>query len=262
MAGIVMLSLNAANASADTITQWSFNVNAPGTNNSPVPSTGTGTAQMVGMTNNIHAGDFPNAYNGSMTVVSSDPATVPDLSWRVRGIQDAPNSNNGWSGTTSHLSGAQFKTSTVGYKNIQVSFDINATDGSPRYAQFQYTLDGISFNSFGPLFDFEPTNDAWANGLSRNLSSIPGANNNPNFGFKIVSAFSPVEFTDPNGFHPANTAFQRADADPAGNAYDGSRGNYRFDMVTFSGTAVPEPATFILLGIAACGLAATRNRRG
>jgi hypothetical protein len=216
---------------------------------------------MVGMTNNNHAGDFPNAFNASSA--SSDPAVSPDpdLSWRVRGNSTA-NSQNGWSGTTSLLSGAQFSTSTVGYKNVQVSFDIQATDGSPRYAQFQYTLDGNTFTSFGPLFDFSPTNDRWANGLSRDLSSIAGANNNPNFGFKIVSAFSPVDFTDAGGFHPANTAFQRADADPLDGPYDGTAGNYRFDMVTFSGTAVPEPTTFMLLGLSACGLAASRIRRG
>lgn len=259
----LLLSMGAANATANTITQWNFNVNAPGTNNSPVPSTGTGTAQMVGMTNNIHAGDFPNAFNGPNTTFSSDPAVAPapDLSWRVRGTS-ASNSLNGWSGTTELLSGAQFSASTVGYKNIQVSFDINATDGSPRYAQFQYTLDGTTFTSLGSLFDFNPTNDLWANGLSRDLSSIAGANNNPNFGFKIVSAFSPVGFTDAGGFHAGGTAFQRADADPMEGPYTGQSGNYRFDMVTFSGTAVPEPATFMLLGLSACGLAATRICRG
>jgi hypothetical protein len=92
------LMLAARPASADVITQWNFNVNAQGTGNSPAPSTGVGTATMVGMTNNAHSGDFPTATSG---IGSSDPATIPDLSWRVRGSV-----NNGWSGTTSLLSGA------------------------------------------------------------------------------------------------------------------------------------------------------------
>lgn len=256
--GFALASL--ASGGAAVITQWNFNVNSPGTNNSPVPSTGSGVAQMVGMNNDIHAGDFPNAFNANSA--SSDPAVTPapDLSWRVRGNSTA-SSENGWSGTTQLLSGAQFSASTVGFTDITLSFDIQATDGSPRYAQLQYTLDGTNFSSFGPLFDFNLTNDLWANGLTRDLSSIPGADNNPNLGFKIVSAFSPVDFTDAGGFHAANTTFQRADADPTSGPYTGEAGNFRFDMVTFSGTAVPEPTSLALLAISACSIVISRRRR-
>lgn len=89
---------------------------------------------------------------------------------------------------------------------------------------------------------------------------MAGASNNPNFGFKLVSAFSPVEFTDAGGLHAANTAFQRADADPEGNVYTGGAGNYRFDMVTISGTVVPEPSTVVLI-VCGFGLVATAQRR-
>lgn len=246
--GLVAATLASA-AAAATITQWNFNVNAPGTNNSPVPSTGTGTAVMVGMTNNNPNGDFPSA-------TGSSDAASPNLGWRVRG-----NTANGWSGTTSLLSGARFNASTVGYTNVGISMDVFATDGSPRYAQLQVTTDGTNFSSFGPLLDFNASNDNWANGISYDFSSVANASNNPSFGFKLVSAFSPVEFTDAGGLHPANTAFQRADAEPDGNVYNGTAGNWRFDMVTISGTVVPEPSTMVLI---ACGIgmvvAAQRRR--
>ena len=77
----------------------------------------------------------------------------------------------------------------------------------------------------------------------------------------VVSAFSPAEFTDAGGFHAANTAFQRADADPTSGPYNGSAGNWPFDMVTISGTVVPEPSTALLI---ACGfglVAAAQRRR-
>jgi len=137
-----------------------------------------------------------------------------------------------------------------------VSLDLFATDGSPRHAQFQYTLDGTSFTSFGGILDFNATSDAWANGLNFNLSSIVGANNNPNLGFKIVSAFSPVQFTNANGVQPANSAFQRTSAELQ--VYNGTAGNYRFDMVTFSGNVIPAPgAAVVVLG----GLWIARRRR-
>jgi hypothetical protein len=255
LAAVGVLVFNLCNAShAAVITQWNFNVNPGGTNNSPVPSTGTGTAQMVGMNGNAPNGDFPSASSG---IGSSDPVGSPaDLSWRVRGSV-----SNGWSGSVSLLSGAQFKASTVGYTNIGATLDINATDGSPRYAQLQVTTDGSNFTSFGSLLDFNPTNDNWANNISFDFSTLPAASNNPNFGFKVVSAFSPFDFTDAGGFHPANTAFQRADADPLEGPYNGTAGNYRFDMVTFSGTAVPEPSTALLAAYGLASAVALTRRR-
>jgi hypothetical protein len=224
------------------ITQWNFNVPI-GTNNSPAPSVGTGTATPVGMTNNANNADIlSNA--GSSDVGNS-------LAWRVRGSV-----SNGWSGTTQLLSGARFNASTATFENIVVSFDLFATDGSPRHGQFQYTLDGSTFTSFGAILDFNP-GDAWRNNISFDLSGIPGASNNPNFGFQIVSAFSPVEFTNANGIQAANTAFQRANASPQ--VYNGTAGNWRLDTVTFSGTLIPTPGAAGLLALA--GLAGLRRRR-
>ena len=242
----IVLSFATA-AHADIITQWDFNQSI-GVNNSPVPSFGAGSATPVGMTNNANNADHPPA-GGNPT--STDPTLATNRAWRVRGSV-----SNGWSGTTQLLSGARFNASTVGFTNIAISMDVFATDGSPRHAQFQYTLDGSSFTSFGGLLDFNATNDAWRNSIVFDLSSIPGANNNPSFGFKLVSAFSPVQFTNVNGVQPANTAFQRANAGPE--VYTGGAGNYRFDMVTFIGT-VPTPGAAALLGLA--GLVAARRKR-
>ena len=82
-------------------------------------------------------------------------------------------------------------------------------------------------------------------------------NNNPLFGFKLVSAFSPVEFANTNGVQPANTAFQRASGTTQ--VYNGTAGNWRFDMVTVS--SVPEPSTIVVAVMAAVGLAVARSRR-
>jgi hypothetical protein len=242
------LVLFAGTASArDIITQWNFN-SAIGGNNTPAPSIGTGSATPVGMNNNANNADILAAGG---TPSSSDPA-LPNNAWRVRGSV-----SNGWSGTQQLLSGARFNAPTTGFSGISLSMDIFATDGSSRYAQMQYTLDGSTFISFGGILDFNPLNDRWNNGITFNLAAIAGANDNANFGFQIVSAFSPVEFTNANGVQAPNTAFQRANA--GNQVYTGAAGNYRFDAVTFSGTRIPAPGSAALLAMA--GLAAVRRRR-
>lgn len=236
----------ATTAQGVTITQWNFN-GTTGVNNAPAPSIGAGSATPVGMTGGANNADIVAAGGN---VPSTDPG-VPNNAWRVRG-----SNSNGWSGTTQLLSGAQFNASTAGASNIVASFDIQATDGSPRYGQFQYTVDGANFTSFGALLDFNATFDGWAP-FSFDLSAVPGVSNNPLFGFKLVSAFSPVEFTNANGVQPANTAFQRASA--TSQVYNGTAGNWRFDMVTIS--SVPEPSSLALGGLSAIGIAAVRSRR-
>lgn len=249
-AALCLAALSApADTKAATITQWNFNT-ATGVNNAPAPSTGTGSATPVGMNGGANNADILVA---SGTPTSSD-AGLPNNAWRVRGSQ-----TNGWSGTTSLLSGARFNVSTAGSNDVAVSLEVHATDGSPRHGQFQYTVDGTNFTSFGALIDFNTTFDGFAP-FSFDLSAIPGANNNPSFGFKLVSAFSPVEFTNDNGVQPANTAFQRASA--TSQVYNGSAGNWRFDLVTVSGTAVPEPSSLAAAVIGALGLALARSRRG
>ena len=243
--GLVLVGMPASVLGA-TITRWNFNTTT-GVNNAPTPSIGTGSATPVGMNGGANNADILAA--GGNTP-SSDPG-VPNNAWRVRG-----SNTNGWSGTTQLLSGAQFNVSTAGASNIVASFDVQATDGSPRHGQFQYTVDGANFTSFGSLIDFNASFDGWAT-FSYDLSSIPAVNNNPLFGFKLVSAFSPVEFSNTNGVQPANTAFQRASGTTQ--VYNGTAGNWRFDMVTVS--SVPEPSTVIFAAMAALGLAVARSRR-
>lgn len=235
-------------AFAATLAHWNFNIplTTNNINNSPAPAIGSGTAAAVGMTGGPNA----DIVAASGTPISSD-AGSPNNAWRVRGL-----TTNGWSGTVQLLSGAHFNTSTAGASNIMASFEVHATDGSARHGQFQYTVDGTNFTSFGGLIDFNASFDGFK-AFSYDLSSVPAANNNPLFGFKLVSAFSPNAFTNANGLQPANTAFQRASA--TSQVYTGAAGNWRFDLVTISG--VPEPSSMALGAVGALGAALARSRR-
>src|SRR5579863_6283970 len=83
-------------ASAATITQWTFENDAIAVNNSPAPSTGVGTASSIGM--NV----YPTPGVGTTTDdvlagVSGDTGTNGESNlthiWRVR----ATGAGNGWS---------------------------------------------------------------------------------------------------------------------------------------------------------------------
>jgi hypothetical protein len=82
------------------------------------------------------------------------------------------------------------------------------------------------------------------------LSSITAANNNANFGIRIVATFAPST----TAYAPSNSTSTYAIA-----------GTWRFDMVTINGTLppeVPEPASLVLGSMGITLLGAFRWRRG
>lgn len=259
LAGLLAAGLSAASHAA-IITQWNFNGASAGTT---APSTGSGTASLIGGTTETFA-------SGDASGGSSDPATPspPDFGWNTAGYPTTSINNE--------TAGVQFTTSTVGYEDITVSFDLRHSNTSSRFWAVYYTTDGTNYTRFavngsnatpgstpaagnpastaglfgtnGTFSAFDGTvtgaGDDWFNGRSFDLSSIPGVENNPNFGFRIVSSFD------------SGTTYQASSS----GLYGG--GTARFDMVTINGTAViPEPSTCVLLGAGVIGLAFLRRRR-
>jgi len=242
----VPASLTAA-ASAQ-ITQWNFNSIVPdaatGTGTT-TPNIGTGSISNIGGTTTTFA-------SGDASGGSSDPATGDDSGWNLTTFP----AQSAGSGTA----GLQGLASTAGFSNISVSWDLRTSNSGSRYYQFQYTLDGSaaipSYIPFGGDANNVFTSgggDFWNNNNLVDLSSVAGANNNANFGFRIVSVFSPVGFTNltPVTFGP-NQGYRAANADDRAYA---TSGTWRFDMVT----VVPAPGALALLGLG--GLALSRRRR-
>lgn len=230
---IPLLVLTALPLSAVTITQWNFN-SIPADNNdatgTTTPSIGSGTASLRSTTSLFANG---NAGNGS-----TDPTTTDDSGW---GITTFPATGSDMT------AGVQFLIDTTGYESITVSYDVRHSNTSSRYQAVQYTLNGSSWTT--ATFFTAAAGDSWINNRSVNLSAIAGANNNPNFGIRILSAFqSTATGAGANAYVAATT----------GSTYVGS-GNWRFDMVTVSGSVIPEPSAALLGGLGVLGL--LRRRR-
>lgn len=228
-AACAALATMSATAHANVLTQWNFNSGAPVFNTATgtlVPAVGAGTATAVGGITHSFA-------SGSANGGSTDPAATDNSGWQTTtySAQGAGNKTRG----------VQFAVSTVGLSQVAVSWDQRLSNTSSSYAQFQYSTNGTNFTDFGTPF-FGSTGDTWYNNRTVNLGSITGVNNNPNFSFRVVSAFA-----------PSTSAYAAASAyAPAG--------TWRFDMVTV--TAVPEPGTYALLlaGLAAVGWVARRRQ--
>jgi hypothetical protein len=222
-------------AQADIITQWNFNSIVPDANTGTgtlIPNIGTGTASVVGgvTTTGFNSGDA----NGG----SSDPASGDDSGFQTTTYAaTAPNKT----------AGVQYLTSTVGFEDITVSFDVRHSNTSSRFLQFQYTADGSSWNDFGALLD-QNAGDTWFNNNLFDLSAITAVDNNVNFGVRVVAAFGPA-----GGYVASNP-----------NSSFSSAGTLRYDMVTVNGAlppVVPEPASMVALSVGAMALISRRRNR-
>jgi hypothetical protein len=241
-------------ARAATITQWNFPTVTAAPDNSPLPDVGSGVATVLGMDNN-YTFSANNTITGTGTFTFTGPSSTGSTAsaditttagdpngfanaWRIRGPSNNLGSGpgNGWAlQAPQYTQGAQFSVSTIGYTNISFHFDWFTTNQGVKNLQEQYTLDGTTWNSInGPL-------TAVANGFAAtqtiNFSAIPGASNDPNFGVRLVSAYS-----------TALTPLNYGSADGGQNGvYNNNSGNWRFADVGFTGTAaVPEPASLLL----------------
>lgn len=282
LCSVALLTTKASAQTLTLVTGWNFNNDAVALNSSPATSTGTGTASSVGM-NFTAANPNPTTATtdtsdvNTATPLSSDPGTAGvNTQWRIRGGDGAASpgtATNAWSSAAPIGSqGAQFALSTVGFRNIHLSFDWSPTAQGEGKLQVQYTLNGSTylnvpislFTSFGTGaaatgatnttsantvtggYLIAGSSTAYMNGISVDLSTIAGAANDPNFAIRLVNAATGADNTN-----------------VAGTALNNTSGNWRFDEVNISGAAVPEPSTYAGIGLGALGclLLARRSRR-
>jgi MYXO-CTERM domain-containing protein len=295
-AAIVIVAHGATRADT-VITSWDFQNYAPGSGtypaspiNSPAPdggAVGIGTATPLGMTNNYTYPYSPptvgsNAW-GDITVQSgssTDPSntSTTDTSWRVRGETNTAGpagSGNGWNSAAPQLTqGGEFAVPTTGYQAITFTYDWFNTKQSVSTQVAQYTLDGTNWTNVetsasvagvisGTYADasyyMRGLPNAYNNGITIDFGpsglNIPGVNNDPNFAVRLVSVWDPA-YSGTGA--PTYTA-------ASGGLLNNTSGNWRFDNVIVTGTAIPtpEPASIALavFGLVGLGLYAVRRRR-
>ncbi|MEI7508722.1 MAG: hypothetical protein WCJ62_04580 [Flavobacterium sp.] len=189
--------------------------------------------------------------SGSSTVVNiaTPTATAQGLS-STTGCGSS-NSGNAWQhlsfdpGSTNETNGVQYNVSTSNFSNIFVYWDQRFSNASPNTVRLQYTTDsGTTWTNFNMVLTTNTTicgGSINANGcfetdagdkfrrIKVNLSSITGANNNPNFGVRFVASN-----------YRATGQFRRSDS-PTTVATN--QGTWRFDNVNILGTPTATGAT-------------------
>lgn len=274
IAALVAVFLPASQAGI--ITAWNFENDLIAINNSPAPSTGSGTANSIGM--NIYP--TPNVgvtTDDVLAGTAGDTGTngVADLTqiWRVRAQAGSSGAANGWSSLAPiGTQGAVFGTSTAGFHGITISFDWYATNQGEANLQLEYTTNGTTFHNvpltlsgsdsgLAVLTNSSSSNtvngsyvhilgggQAWFTGLTATITD-PSAADDPNFAIEMVNAST----------GPDNIA-------AVGTALNNNSGNWRFDNIAISGTAdtstTPEPTSLALFGTGLVTLLAGRRKFG
>ncbi|HXI73243.1 MAG TPA: DUF1533 domain-containing protein [Verrucomicrobiae bacterium] len=210
IASILALSLSGAKA-ASTLATWNFDNVAIGASASPAPAAGFGSAAVLGF----------GGSSSPAVVAQSGSSTGGANAWSVGNTGGA---TVGWNTSASVGSqGAKFAVSTLGFYQVQVSFDVYAQANAEAALLVQYSQDGIywqnanitSAGTAGILAtNTSPTNGivtgcsyliltnnaaGWNNGVKVDLTGVAGVANDPNFAIRIVNAATGTNCLDTTG---------------------------------------------------------------
>ncbi len=234
------------------ITLWDFNgpeftntAANPTAISSPVPYLGVGTAFAVGSSANLPTSPFsgsvdPNNGLGFDQIIPGIDH-LPPLSW---GSSSYP--ANSATVNSNKLNGVQFNVSTLGAKNVFLSYDSRVSGTASDYERVQYTTNGTSWIDYPSSSTFNNIASTYVS-YANDFSGFPGVANNANFGVRIVTEF---QSTATYGIGPSNSFVG------TGNSYS-TAGTVTYDLVGIFGDAITNnnvppvisPITNVLTGL-------------
>ena len=205
-----------------TVALWNYNT-ITGAPASPAADIGTGSSQVIGSM------VVATAATGMDPVINNGCGTQNGLNPGAWAFTATP-------GLTNESSGVQYNASTVGIQNILFTWDQRWSNTASNTVRLQYTLDGTTWTNF----TMTTANTTFCNGsidngrfqnngvgdqyrrIKADFSAIIGANNNANFGVRILAAY-----------YQSTTEFRQT-ATPTSIA---TAGTWRFDNVSIQGGA-------------------------
>lgn len=211
----------ALGSSGVSLAYWTFNGDL--NEASPVPYQGVGTAAGASTVSFIQVAGSDNDW--------ASPG--PNHAWGTKGYP--------LQGTSNKVNGARFNTSTVGAKNVNVTFDLRATTTASKYFRLQYTTNGTDFIDY-PVSTPVISATLYNQYPAYNLSGFAGVRNNPNFGIKVVTEF---ESTAKNG-NTNNANYVGVSSTYNGNIDTG--GTISFDIVNITADAITSGNTPPVIG--------------
>jgi hypothetical protein len=150
--------------------------------------------------------------------------------------------SNGWiSGNSDYY---EFRTSSVGFQDLQVAWDQTRSATGPNSFDLQYSTDGTTFTSFAT---YTLAGTSFSTGVA--ITGTAGVN----FAFDL-SAVNSLENTATVYFRLRNNGLNSSGGTVA------AAGTSRVDNFFITASAIPEPTAMAVLSVAAAGLVARRRR--
>jgi hypothetical protein len=227
----------------------------------PAPFIGSGTAQAVGSAFNpnpvLNLANITSTSTSPFATGALDPNDVgfasafndwvftpygfrqpsPNISW---GTDNYPATNG-----VNKANGVQFNVSTLGARNIHVDYDSRLSSTGSLYERLQYTTNGTDWSDYYESSTFGKNNFGTGNAgyytFDYDLTGIPGIDNNPNFGIRIVT-----EWEDTATYYKFGTTnWWRGVANEYTSGANGNAaaGTVSYDIIAVMGDAITNAHT-------------------